>query len=92
MFIIYLLFDPYVIVLSLMMRFFKRVNASLLVYGDAFTISLIVLDGQGALPFLMLFNGARVYFFAINGAGPRIVSTRGRLSSGQVNPPFRKFS
>ena len=91
MLIIYLLFHSHAIVPSLMMAFFKRVIASLLVSCDAFTISLIVSGEQGALPFFILFNRATVSSFAINGAGPRTVSTGGRLSSGQVNSAFRRF-
>ena len=75
-----------------MMAYTKRVIASLLVSSDAFTISLIISDEQGALPFFMLFNGATVSSFAVNWAGPRTISTGGRLSSGQVNSAFRRFS
>ena len=75
-----------------MMAFFKRVITSLLVSGDAFTISLTVSDEQGALLFFILFNGATVSSFAVNGAGPRTESTGGRLSSGLVNSAFRRFS
>ena len=75
-----------------MMPFTKRVIASLLFSSDAFTILLLISDEQGDLPFFMLFNGATVSSFHINGAGPRTVSTGGRLSSGQVNSAFRRFS
>ena len=100
MLIIYLLFHSNVIVLSLMMAFTKRVIASLLVSNDVptqtmvltQTILLIISDEQGALSFFMLFNGATVSSFAINGAGPKTVSTGCRLSSGQVNSSFRRFS
>ena len=66
--------------------------ALLLVCSHAFTISLIVSDEQRALPFFILFNGATESSFAINGAGPRAILTGGRLSSGQVNLTFRRFS
>ena len=75
-----------------MMAFFERVIISLLVSGDAFTISLIVSDELRALPFLILFNEAILSSFAISGVGPKAVSTGGRLSSGQVNSAFRRFS
>ena len=92
MLIIYLLFHSNVIVLPVMMTLTKRVIASLLVSIDAFTISLIISDEQGSLPFFMLFNGATVSSSAVNWAGPRTISTGGRLSSGQVNSAFRRFS
>ena len=75
-----------------MMAFAKRMIASLLVSSDAFTISLVSSDEPGALPFFMLFNAAAVPSFASNEANPRAVLTGGRLSSGQVDSAFRRFS
>ena len=92
MLVIYLLFHSNVIVLPLMMAFPKWTIASLLVSSDAFTILLLISDEQGALPFFMIFNGATVSSFAVSWAGPRTISTCGRLSCGQVNSAFRRFS
>ena len=62
-----------------MMAFTKRVIPSLVVSSDVFTISLMISDEQGALPFFMLFNGATVSSFAVNWTDPRTISTGGRL-------------
>ena len=71
---------------------FTKWEIALLMLPDVVNILLMTPYELGALPLLMLLNQATFYTFVVNEGGQRPAPADWRLSSGQKNSTFRRFS